>query len=934
MDAVRHPCARLAWEASLTTSLELTTSLTTSLRLVDHCSSSMTELVHASPGLRGNCRWRCLSLLFMALPVWATLEEGTILLNWKGQMSNGGNLTNWAGLSDPCGRNSSWFQVSCDSAGYVQWIDLGNSGLSGPLVPELGQLSHLEFLSVYNNSFNGEIPQELGDLTALNVLDLSANQFSGLIPASLSKLTNLENLNLKSNKFLGSFPVSLMQLYNVSELNLDSNYISGALNVTRILILTDAAASLHGQSIGIVSLMNNSVTDVDYQPDDLLNTRTVFKLQGNPYCNASVQSYDDGRRCFCLQNCSITTPQQGTILYNWKKTLSNNDKLINWNDMADPCASNPWFHVLCNTDGYVQRIDLGSSNLSGPLVPELGLLSKLETLTLYNNSFNGFIPEALGNLSALTFLDLSDNDLSGSIPDSFDKLTNLTFLKLSNNNLSNFYLDSLMGLPKLTDLQIQSNNFSGILNYTHWRYTIQGAKYEWFGIYSTLVNNSITDVTYQSNDLLSSRVVGLEGNPYCAGSPDLYDNGRRFFCAPMTVSITSTHGKRLAIIIGTVSSALTLVLAISLVAMFKLRAKRIFRKLEVEYRQKFAEFEVNPEPFLYNDLRLATHDFNESTKLGQGSFGTVYKGTLSTGNQVAIKKLKPITAPHGIEVDDFLNEVVFITKMKHRNLVDLKGYCMRGKERMLVYEYIENMDVEQSLLLGKNKEAMTWPVRFNICLGVAQGLHYLHAYAQPRVIHRDIKASNILLNINYAPKIADFGLALLFPDEKTHISTATVAGTRGYLAPEYASYGELSEKADVYSFGVLCLEIVSGRKNIDQTRPADQVYLPSWAWKLEEEKKLKDLVDPSLHLHADEVKQALRVINVALRCLQQIPDRRPSMSFVQTMLQGDLEPNEIVFTPRAMVDSSILEDSSVIEESALLSGPPSESTPSAESTGR
>jgi len=336
-----------------------------------------------------------------------------------------------------------------------------------------------------------------------------------------------------------------------------------------------------------------------------------------------------------------------------------------------------------------------------------------------------------------------------------------------------------------------------------------------------------------------------------------------------------------------------LVLMISLAALYH-RNRRYQRYLRLQLQKKFEEFEVKPTIFPYNQLRTATRDFHPDMKLGQGAFGAVYKGVLPNGHEIAVKQLFAKTS-HGI--DEFLNEVVLLTGMKHRNLANLKGCCIREQQRVLVYEYVDNYDVDQILLGGPNKSPLSWPIRLKICLGVARGLHYLHALAHPRIIHRDIKASNILLTKNYESKIADFGLALLFPDEESYIMTQHVGGTKGYLAPEYASYGQLSDKVDVFSFGVLCLEVVSGRKNINEKLPPDEIYLPNWAWRLHGQGRVMDLVDPTMSLQDEEKLEVQRLITTSLLCIQISAEPRPSMERVVAMLQGDnmelLIPNNV-----------------------------------------
>ncbi|GLJ37782.1 hypothetical protein SUGI_0767950 [Cryptomeria japonica] len=231
--------------------------------------------------------------------------------------------------------------------------------------------------------------------------------------------------------------------------------------------------------------------------------------------------------------------------------------------------------------------------------------------------------------------------------------------------------------------------------------------------------------------------------------------------------------------------------------------------------------------FNLETLVEATRNFNEENKLGEGGFGPVYKGTMPDGREVAVKKLS-VKSSQGNK--EFLNEVKLVAKIQHRNLVNLLGCCVEGSERLLVYEYLANKSLDKILFHPQRSKELDWQTRLNIISGVARGLLYLHEDSQLRIIHRDIKASNILLDEKMNPKIADFGLAKLFPENQTHISTR-VAGTYGYLAPEYAMRGKLSSKVDVYSFGVVLLEVVSGRKNNDTKLATKDQNLLSLAWR-------------------------------------------------------------------------------------------------------
>ncbi|GKV50794.1 hypothetical protein SLEP1_g57488 [Rubroshorea leprosula] len=306
---------------------------------------------------------------------------------------------------------------------------------------------------------------------------------------------------------------------------------------------------------------------------------------------------------------------------------------------------------------------------------------------------------------------------------------------------------------------------------------------------------------------------------------------------------------------------------------------------------------VGPRPntFSYAELRAATDDFSPSNKLGEGGFGPVYKGKLSDGRVVAVKQLS--VASHQGK-SQFVTEIATISAVQHRNLVQLYGCCIEGNRCLLVYEYLENKSLDQALF-GKRDLHLDWPTRFNICLATARGLAYLHEESRLRIIHRDMKASNILLDAQLCPKISDFGLAKLYDDKKTHISTR-VAGTIGYLAPEYAMRGHLTEKADVFSFGVVALEIVSGRPNSDNSQDNDKIYLLEQAWTLYESNQCLGLVDPTLVKFNEN--EALRMIRVGLLCTQATPMMRPPMSRVIAMLAGDIEVSPVASKPSYLTD--------------------------------
>ncbi|KAL0351029.1 UNVERIFIED_CONTAM: Cysteine-rich receptor-like protein kinase [Sesamum radiatum] len=305
--------------------------------------------------------------------------------------------------------------------------------------------------------------------------------------------------------------------------------------------------------------------------------------------------------------------------------------------------------------------------------------------------------------------------------------------------------------------------------------------------------------------------------------------------------------------------------------------------------------------FKYETLEKATNYFDPSRKLGQGGAGSVYRGTLPNGKTVAVKRLFFSTRQW---VDEFFNEVNLISGIEHKNLVKLLGCSIEGPESLLVYEFVPNKSLEQ-YLLDKNKiKILNWKERYNIIVGTAEGIAFLHGGSEFRIIHRDIKSSNILLDENLDAKIADFGLARNFAADKTHLSTG-IAGTLGYMAPEYLVKGQLTEKADVYSYGVLVLEIVCGRKN--NAFVEDSGSLLQTVWKLYKTDRLTESVDPCLQGDFPAM-EAVKVLKVGLLCAQASVAQRPSMAEAVRMLTDENyeipEPNQPPFLNTSTLSAS------------------------------
>ncbi|XP_054792870.1 PTI1-like tyrosine-protein kinase At3g15890 [Prosopis cineraria] len=286
--------------------------------------------------------------------------------------------------------------------------------------------------------------------------------------------------------------------------------------------------------------------------------------------------------------------------------------------------------------------------------------------------------------------------------------------------------------------------------------------------------------------------------------------------------------------------------------------------------------------FTYKELHAATKGFSEDCKLGEGGFGSVYWGRTTDGLQIAVKKLKAMNSKAEME---FAVEVEVLGRVRHKNLLGLRGYCAGDEQRLIVYDYMPNLSL-LSHLHGQfaSEVHLDWKRRMNIAIGSAQGLLYLHHEVTPHIIHRDIKASNVLLNSDFEPLVADFGFAKLIPEGVSHLTTR-VKGTLGYLAPEYAMWGKVSESCDVYSFGILLLELVTGRKPIEKLPGGLKRTITEWAEPFLSKGKFRDMVDRRLRGNFDE-RQVEQMINVAALCVQSEPEKRPNMKQVVNLLKG------------------------------------------------
>ncbi|KAL6615392.1 hypothetical protein ACP70R_037662 [Stipagrostis hirtigluma subsp. patula] len=409
-----------------------------------------------------------------------------------------------------------------------------------------------------------------------------------------------------------------------------------------------------------------------------------------------------------------------------------------------------------------------------------------------------------------------------------------------------------------------------------------------------------------------------EGRALFAGCYLRYST-RRFWNANATEAGSGPSGNRgiIWILLGSFLGAFVIVLVIGILAWKKriLRSKRGCTSFIDMYGDglsvRIAQSSLN---FKYEELQKATNYFDRANKLGQGSYGAVYKAVLLDGKNVAVKRLFLNTRQW---VDQFFNEIDLISQLRHKNLVKLLGCSVNGPESLLVYEYYSNKSLDLFLFDANRRRNLTWDLRVDIIQGIAEGLSYLHEESETRIIHRDIKASNILLDDKLKSKITDFGLARAFGEDITHVTTG-VAGTLGYMAPEYLVHGHLTEKADVFSYGVLVLEIVTGKRCSSSNGSHGGQVLLTKVWKHYKDNTVEMIVDRSIY--DDTIRdEIMHILRIGLLCTQGNPDERPTMGKVVELLRNHRHDLEIVLSDPPFLNVEAVEDIKQGEHSRLLS---------------
>ncbi|XP_071913252.1 protein NSP-INTERACTING KINASE 1-like isoform X2 [Coffea arabica] len=585
--------------------------------------------------------------------------------------------------------------------------------------------------------------------------------------------------------------------------------------------------------------------------------------------------------------------------------------LDNWDgDSVDPCS---WTMITCSAESLVIGLGTPSQNLSGTLSPSIGNLTNLQIILLQNNNITGSIPSEIGKLPNLQTLDLSDNRFTGQIPPSLGHLKSLQYMKLNNNTLSGEIPKSLANLTLLSLLDLSYNNLTGPVP-----------------IFPSKTLNVVGNPSICTSDSECERTMLIPMSMALNASRDftlcISEDG-------VPVRIQKSHRFALALS-SSLGCLCLLVVGFGMLLWLRQRHKHLRQQTLFDDRTNDEISLGNLRRFQFKELQIATNNFSSKNILGKGGFGNVYKGILHDGTAVAVKRLKDGNAVGGER--QFQTEVEMISLAVHRNLLRLYGFCMTSTEKLLVYPYMANGSVASRLkgvTTMQSKPVLDWGTRKRIAIGAARGLLYLHEQCDPKIIHRDVKAANILLDDYCEAVVGDFGLAKLLDHQDSHVTTA-VRGTVGHIAPEYLSTGQSSEKTDVFGFGILLLELITGQRALEFNKAANQKgAMLDWVKRIHQEKKLDILVDKDLRNNYDCI-EVEEMVQVALLCTQYLPSHRPKMSEVIQMLEGDglaerwevsqrLESSKYRTQELSASErySDLTDDSSLLAQAMELSGP-------------
>ncbi|KAI5654817.1 hypothetical protein M9H77_32004 [Catharanthus roseus] len=801
---------------------------------------------------------------------------------------------------------------------YLTSLTLYRNNLSGLIPPELGNLKFLVRLTLSYNPFSGTIPNSIGNLTNLNFLSLYNNTLSGSIPKELGNLKRLVSLDLAKNQLVGSVPESLGSMTNLTYLALQYNKLSGSIPLSLGNM----------QSLGYLNLLDNEFSGLVPSSLNNLTNLWFFQISGNHFIGHLPENLCESEKLqyfnvfsnrltgkFPLKNCSSLI----------RVRLQDNNLTGNISEIFGvypnleylELSNNSFYGELSSKWSKCKNLTtllIANNNITGPIPPEFGDSIQLQILNLSSNQLIGEIPKEFGKLSSLLKLDLGGNKISGGIPQDFGLLTRLTYLDLSSNllngsmpaNLSEchqlFHLNlrnNLLGrkipvqmakLINLNQLDLSHNSFTGeippelrslkvleLLDLSHnklFGFIPKSLEQMSASMKIDLSFNNLEGSVPRNGPFVNISFEQLQGNKGLCGSiqglqpcPSPYSRGKQ----------GKKKGKKLAIIIVLpLLGALGLFFALfGLLILYEHRKKNSKAEEHVEVLKEGNLFAICTfdGKEMYKKILEATEEFSPSFCIGEGGHGKVYKAEISPDNIIAVKTIN--SSSEMADHNGFLNEIRALTTIKHKNIVKLLGFCSSTQHSFLLYEYLEGGSLAKILSIEEEAKRLDWLKRVNIIKGIASALAYMHHDCSPPIVHRDISSNNILLDSDYEARVSDFGTAKLLKMDSSNQTAVT--GTYGYIAPELAYTMKVTEKCDVYSFGVLILEVIKGK------HPRD--YITNLVSRTTESIELVDLFDERLLYPTPEVENVLiSMMEVARACLNANFVSRPTMQIVSNSL--------------------------------------------------
>ncbi|CAN4105675.1 unnamed protein product [Withania somnifera] len=799
--------------------------------------------------------------------------------------------------------------------------------LSGEIPKELGNISSLLYLNLESNQFSGSIPSELAKLIYLQTLILSSNQLVGEVPTSFSKLVNFKDFRINDNNFSGQIPDFIQNWKQLTKLEMHATGLEGPIPSNTSLL--DKLTDLRISDIGGPAQAFPSLSDImGLQNLVLRNCSLSGELPAYIWAMKDLQTLD-----VTFNNLVGEIPNNISARNMLKFVFLTGNMLSG--DIPESILKNG-INVDLSYNNFTwqgpdrhacqqnMNLYLNLYKSSAAVSPLRRILPCKKDFTCprygcslhVNSGGNDFtVKESDGEVDYA-----GDAGVDGGSARYFSASTNYWGLSSTgdfmddNNDQNARFIEST---PSKSLSELYNNARMSPLSLTYFRYCLRNGSYNVSLHFAEIsyTNDStynslgrrVFDIYIQEKlvwkdfnivdeaDGVQRPVVRhfntsvtdnfLEIRFYWAGKGTIRIPSRGHY-GPLisAISVKPTFGScseedkksvTLYVIVGVVATCISLLVMSTLWWKGYLQCKK-------KQRKDLEGMELQTVSFTLKQIKAATNNFDASNKIGEGGFGAVYKGQLSDGTSVAVKQLSRQSKQGDRE---FLNEIGMISCLQHPNLVKLHGCCIEGTELLLVYEYLENNSLARILFNSeKSQMILDWPTRFKICVGIAKGLAFLHEESSVRIVHRDIKATNVLLDRDLNPKISDFGLARLTEDDNTHISTR-VAGTIGYMAPEYALWGYLTYKADVYSYGIVLLETVSGKNNNNYMPSDNFICLLDWACHLLQNGKLEELIDDKLGSQFSK-EEAERIVKVALLCTSATPTLRPMMSEAVRMLEG------------------------------------------------